>query len=71
MSIRGIAAELYRCQSEVHKLEDALISAQPSEKDGLKEKLRVANAELKIMRKMLEGRKEQGTELKKRSKYLL
>ncbi len=60
MSIRAIAQELYKCQAKVHQLEDQLNLAESfSEKEKLKEELRKASAELKILKNMLEGRKLQ------------
>lgn len=60
MSIRAIAQELYKCQSKVHQLEDQLnLTESSSEKEKLKEELRKASAELKILKNILEGRKLQ------------
>ncbi len=57
MSIRLIAIELYRAQKKVGKLESQLADASINEKDPILEKLRVANAELQHLRKMLDGAK--------------
>lgn len=65
MSIRAIAQDMYKCQSRVHKLEDQLEKAPPREKEGIKEELRKARAELKILKNMIEGRKAQSTVGKK------
>lgn len=59
MSIRAIAQELYRCQKEVHKLEDQLQEADHQMQTEIKEKLRIARAELKQLKNMMEGRKAQ------------
>ena len=61
MSIRAIAQDLYKCQSRIHTLEDLLQKAEGHEKDSLKEELRTARAELKILKNMIEGRKAQST----------
>ncbi len=61
MSIRAIAMEVYKCQSKVHKLEDQLQLADYSEQATLKDQLRQARAELKILKNMIEGRKAQAT----------
>ena len=62
MSIRAIAQEVYRCQSQVHKLEDELNNAaNHQEKEKIRDELRKAKAELKILKNMLEGRKEQSS----------
>lgn len=57
MSIKLIAIELYKAQQKVHKLEEKLEAAQLQEKDGIRKELRVAMAELRQMRNMLEGQK--------------
>lgn len=57
MSIRAIAQELYRCQARVHDLEDRLRKADPTSAEELREQLRVARAELKTLKNMMEGRK--------------
>ncbi len=57
MSIRLIAQELYRAQTKVDKLNKALEEAPLGEKDPIREKLRVANAELQHLRKMMDGAK--------------
>ena len=58
MSIRAIAQEMYKCQSRVHKLQDDVDNAQYPEKDALRQELQAAQAELTLLKKMLEGRKE-------------
>ena len=59
MSIRAIAQDFYKCQSRVHKLEDQLETAIHHEKEKIQEELRVARSELKILKNMIEGRKNQ------------
>lgn len=58
MTIRSIAQEVYKCQSRVHSLEDQLRQAAGLEKERIKEKLRKAQAELKLVKNMLENRKD-------------
>jgi hypothetical protein len=60
MSIRHLALELYRAQQKVDKLEKALAAALPTELAAVEEELRVARAELRLLRKMLDGEKETG-----------
>ncbi|KGO35197.1 MAG: hypothetical protein WBN83_09880 [Desulfoprunum sp.] len=60
MSIRHLALDLYRAQQKVDKLEKALAAALPREPAPLEEELRVARAELRMLRKMLDGEKESG-----------
>lgn len=70
MSIRAIAQELYTCQSKVHKLEDKLNQTESyKEKEIIKEELRKALAELKILKNMLEGRKAQAEKPTKKFPY--
>lgn len=57
MSIRLIAQELYRAQQKVDKLTKSLDQAPLGEKDEFKEQLRVAEAELQHLRKMMDGAK--------------
>lgn len=57
MSIRLIAIELYKAQQLVSKLENELENAPHGNKDGIREKLRVARAEMMQLRKILDGRK--------------
>ena len=64
MSIRAIAKDFYTCQSRVHKLEDQLESAIHNEKEKIKEELRIARAELKILKNMIDGRKAQSLKTK-------
>lgn len=58
MVIKAIAMDLYRAQQKVHKLEDQLEAAPLAEKEPLREALRVARAECKQLRSMVEARKE-------------
>ncbi len=57
MSIRLIAIELYRAQKKVEKLEKQLETAPLPEKESIREKLRMASAELQHLRKMMDGAK--------------
>ncbi len=58
MLIRALALELYRAQQTVHRLEQELDQAPPSEKELLKEELRVAAAECNQLRRLIEGKKQ-------------
>jgi len=60
MSIRHLALDLYRAQQKVDKLEKARAAAAPREQAAVEEDLRVARAELQLLRKMLDGEKETG-----------
>jgi hypothetical protein len=57
MSIRAIALELYRTQQQVNRLETEKANAPPQEKDRIHGELQLALAEMKQMRKMLDGAK--------------
>ena len=57
MSIRLIAIELYSAQKIVSKLENELETANLNDKDQVREKLRVARAEMQKLRRILDGRK--------------
>ncbi len=58
MVIKALALELYRAQQNVHKLQDQLEQAALSDKERIKEELRVASAECRQLRRMVEGKKQ-------------
>lgn len=58
MSIKHLAIDLYRAQQNVERLEKAIKAALPDEPADLQEELRMAKAEWQILRKMLDGEKE-------------
>lgn len=60
MSIRALAKDLYRAQQNFDRLEKAFTSAEPSNKQALSQKMKLAEQELKMLRKMLDGEKESG-----------
>ena len=57
MSIRAIALELYRAQQKVGSLEAKLEEAPLDKKESLRLELREAQAEWKMLRKILDGEK--------------
>jgi hypothetical protein len=57
MSIKALALELYRAQQKVSRLEKELEQGAPLEKDRIKDELRAAVAEMKMLRRMLDGEK--------------
>ena len=69
MTIRAIAQELYRCQKKVHALEEQLEKAEYKDQATIQEELRVARAELKQLKNMIEGRKAQSTSPFSRSPF--
>ncbi len=69
MSIKAIAQELYKCQAKVHVLEDQLADTSERPAPQLQEQLRLARAELKVLKNMLEGRKAQATTMQKKFGY--
>ena len=58
MSIKHLALDLYRAQQNVERLEKAIRAALPDEPADLQEDLRMAKAEWQMLRKMLDGEKE-------------
>lgn len=58
MSIKHLALDLYRSQQKVEKLEKAVAAASPGELAALEEELRGAKAEWKMLRKILDGEKD-------------
>jgi len=58
MSIKHLALDLYRAQQNVESLEKAIKAALPNEPADLQEELRMAKAEWQMLRKMLDGEKE-------------
>jgi hypothetical protein len=57
MSIKALALELYRAQQKVDRLEAQLEEAPISEMESLRNELREAQAEFKILRNILNGEK--------------
>lgn len=57
MSIKALALELYRAQQNVSKLEFQLQEASSGDKQMIEEELREAQAELKQLRRILDGEK--------------
>ena len=60
MSIRHLAIDLYRAQQKVDTLEQTRAAAPAQEQAAVEEELRMARAELRMLRKMLDGEKETG-----------
>lgn len=58
MSIRLLARDLYRAQQNVERLEKELQVARGGRDEALQIALRQAQAELLMLRKMLNGEKE-------------
>lgn len=61
MSIKHLALDLYRAQQKVERLEKAIAASTagaPGELADLEEELRGAKAEWRMLRKMLDGEKE-------------
>ena len=57
MSIRAIALELYSAQKKVSELEAKLEGAPPHQKETVRQELRDAQAEWRVLRKILDGEK--------------
>lgn len=58
MSIRLLAIELYKAQQKVHTLQDQFEQASRGSRDKIRNELRVAEAELNQLRRMMDGEKE-------------
>ena len=65
MSIRALAVDLYKSQQKVTQLEKKLEQAPPSEHIQLQQELKFAKQELAMLRKMLDGEKENSSFRKK------
>ncbi len=61
MSIRLVAKDLYRAQQKVSELERNIAECSANEKTNLEQELRFALRERDMLRKMLDGEKEQGS----------
>ena len=57
MSIKLLAIELYRAQQDVAHIEAQCEAAPLSMQDALREELRQTQAELQVLRKMLDDKK--------------
>lgn len=57
MSVKLIAIELYKAQQKVSALEEELENPALQNETKIREELRMAKAELKVLRSMLEGEK--------------
>jgi hypothetical protein len=60
MSIRSLARELYKAQQKVAELQKRIDSAAQDEKDFLAQDMNLAQKELQMLRRMLDGEKESG-----------
>jgi len=56
--IKSLAADLYRAQQQVHRLEGKLEKAAPGERDSIGRELQAASAERDQLRRMVDARKE-------------
>ena len=65
MSIRALAKELYRAQQNFDRLSTAYESAAPADRQVLARELNLAEKELQMLRRMLDGEKASGEFRKK------
>lgn len=56
--IRSLAADLYRAQQKMHKLQEQLEMAPLAEKEGLRRQLENATAECNQLRQLVEAKKQ-------------
>lgn len=61
MSIRSLARELYKAQQKVTVLQKEIDSAPPGERDALAQEMKLAQKDLQMLRRMLDGEKESGS----------
>lgn len=66
MSIRAIAQEVYKSQKRVYSLEEQLLQTDYRDQAPIKDELRQAKAELKILQNMLNNKKSRGSEIRHR-----
>ena len=60
MSIRSLARELYKAQQNVTALQKKIDSAAPGREGSLSREMKLAQKELQMLRRMLDGEKESG-----------
>lgn len=58
MVIKSLAADLYRAQQKVYRLQEKLEQAELGQKEALRRELRAATAERDQLRRLLDARKE-------------
>jgi hypothetical protein len=69
MSIRALARDQYRAQQNVDRLEKALKEAPHSKAEALRGELHQAKAELAMLKRMMNGEKENAPFRKKFSGF--
>ena len=60
MSIKSLARELYKAQQNVVALQNKIDKASPADKESLSQEINLAQQELQMLRRMLDGEKESG-----------
>jgi len=60
MSIRHLALALYQSMKEIARLEAEMATAPPARQNALAEELRREQANLRAVRRLLDGAKESG-----------
>ncbi len=60
MSIKALARELYKAQQNVVALQNKIDKASPEDKESLSQEIKLAQQELQMLRRMLDGEKESG-----------
>lgn len=69
MSIKALASDLYRAHKVVDGLRKTLEKASADEQETLKNKLKKAENEYRILRNMLDGEKETASSRKRFSRF--
>lgn len=60
MAIRALARELYKAQQNVAALQKQIDCSPAKDKDSLTQEMKLAQKELQMLRRMLDGEKESG-----------
>ncbi len=61
MSIKSLARELYKAQQNVTALQNKIDNASPADKESLTGEIKLAQKEMQMLRRMLDGEKESGS----------
>lgn len=60
MSIRSLARELYKAQQNVVAVQKKIDEVAPADKESLAQEMKLAQKDLQMLRRMLDGEKESG-----------
>ena len=60
MSIKSLARELYKAQQNVVAVQKKIDEVAPADKESLAQEMKLAQKDLQMLRRMLDGEKESG-----------